>query len=39
MRGSLSPAHPVADIFHPSDSPIAGQSISRDVPLASARAF
>ncbi len=39
MRASLSPAHPLADIFHPSDPPIAGQSISRDVPLALARAF
>ena len=29
----------MADIFHPPDPPIAGQSISRDVPLARARAF
>ena len=39
MRASLSPAHPVADIFHPSDPTIAGQSISRDMPVAQARAF
>ncbi len=39
MRTSVLPAHPVADIFHPSDPSIAVQSISRDVPLASARAF
>ena len=30
--------HPLADIFHPPDPPIASQSISRDVPLARARA-
>ena len=28
-----------AQFFHPPDPPIAGQSISRDVPLARARAF
>jgi hypothetical protein len=31
--------HPLADIFHPPDPPIASQSISRDVPVARARAF
>jgi hypothetical protein len=39
MLASVSPTHPLADIFHPSDPPIAGQSISRDEPLASARAL
>ncbi len=32
-----SPAHPLADIFHPPCPPIASQSISRDVPFARAR--
>jgi hypothetical protein len=38
LRASFSPAHPLADIFHPPYPPIASQSISRDVPLALARA-
>jgi len=37
--GNLSPSYPLADIFHPPYPPIASQSISRDVPLARARAF
>jgi hypothetical protein len=39
LRAAFSPAHPLADIFHPPYPPIASQSISRDVPLAQARAF
>jgi len=39
LRAAFSPAHPLADIFHPPYPPIASQSISRDVPLARARAF
>jgi len=39
LRATFSPAHPPADIFHPPYPPIASQSISRDVPLALARAF
>jgi len=39
LRVSFSPAHPLADIFHPPYPPIALQSISLDVPLARARAF
>ena len=39
LRVSFSPANPLAEIFHPPDPPIASQSISRDVPLARARAF
>jgi hypothetical protein len=39
LRVSFSPAHPLADIFHPPYPPIASQSISRDVPLSQARAF
>jgi hypothetical protein len=35
----FSPAHPLADTFHPPYPPIASQSISRDVPLARVRAF
>jgi len=38
-RLDFSPAHPLADIFHPPYPPIASQSISRDVPFALARAF
>jgi len=38
LRATFSPAHPRADIFHPPYPPIASQSISRDVPLAQARA-
>jgi hypothetical protein len=38
LRATFSPAHPLADIFHPPYPPIASQSISRDVPLARARA-
>ena len=38
LRAFFSPAHPLADIFHPPCPPIASQSISRDVPLARARA-
>ncbi len=37
LRASLSPAHPLADIFYPSDPPITEQSISRDVPCHSPR--
>ena len=39
LRATLSPADSLADIFHPPYPPIASQSISRDVPLARARAF
>ena len=39
LRAPFSPAHPLADIFHPPHPPIASQSISRDVPFARARAF
>jgi hypothetical protein len=39
LRATFSPAHPLADIFHPPHPPIASQSISRDVPLAQARVF
>ena len=39
LRATFSPAHPLADIFHLPYPPIASQSISRDVPLARARAF
>jgi len=39
LRATFSPAHPLADIFHPPYPPIALQSISRDVPLSRARAF
>jgi hypothetical protein len=39
LRATFSPAHPLADIFHPPDPSIASQSISRDVPLARVRAF
>ena len=39
LRAAFSPAHPPADISHPPNPPIALQSISRDVPLARARAF
>ena len=39
LRTTFSPAHPLADIFHPPYPPIASQSISRDVPYAHARAF
>ena len=35
---NFSPDHPLADIFYPPHPPIASQSISRDVPLARARA-
>ena len=38
LRTAFSPAHPSADIFHPPYPPIVSQSISRDVPLARARA-
>ena len=38
LRATFSPAHPLADIFHPPYPPIASQSISRDVPIARARA-
>jgi hypothetical protein len=37
LRASFSPAHPLADIFHPAHPPIASQSISRDVPSSRAR--
>ena len=39
LRATFSPAHPLADIFHPPYPPIASQSISRDVPLSQTRAF
>ena len=39
LRAAFSPTRPLADIFHPPYPPIASQSISRDVPLAQARAF
>jgi len=39
LRATSSPAHPLADIFHPPYPPIASQSISRDVPVARARAL
>jgi len=39
LRVSFSPAHPLADIFHPPHPPIASKSISWDVPLALTRAF
>jgi hypothetical protein len=39
LRAIFSPAHPLADIFHPPYPPIASQSISRDVPLARASTF
>ena len=39
LRAVFSPAHPLADIFHPPYPPIASQSISRDVPLTRARAY
>jgi len=39
LRAAFSPAHPLAGIFHPPYPPIASQSISRDVPVALARAF
>ena len=39
LRATFSPAHPLADIFHPPYPPIASQSISLDVPVARARAF
>jgi hypothetical protein len=39
LLAAFSPAHPLADTFHPPYPPIASQSISRDVPLARARAF
>src|SRR5437016_12839626 len=39
LRAAFSPTRPLADIFHPPYPPIASQSISRDVPLARARAF
>ncbi len=38
LRAAFSPAHPLAGIFHPPYPPIASQSISRDVPVARARA-
>ena len=38
LRAAFSPTRPLADIFHPPDPPIDSQSISRDVPLARARA-
>ena len=38
LRAAFSPTRPLADIFHPPFPPIASQSISRDVPLARARA-
>jgi hypothetical protein len=34
LRAAFSPAHPLADTFHPPYPPIASQSIPRDVPLA-----
>ena len=37
VRATFSPAHPLADIFHPPYPPIASQSISRDVPFTRAR--
>src|SRR5580765_7404692 len=37
LRAVFSPAHPLADMFHPPYPPIALQSISRDVPLTRAR--
>ena len=39
LRATFSPAHPLADIFHPPYPPIASQSISRDVLVARSRAF
>lgn len=39
LRLTFSPAHALANIFHPPDPPIALQSIAQDVPLARARAF
>ncbi len=39
LRATFSPAHPLADIFHPPHPPIASQSIPRDVPLTRARTF
>ena len=36
---SFLTTHPLADTFHPPYPPIASQSISRNVPLAQARAF
>jgi hypothetical protein len=39
LRAAFLPARPLADIFHPPYPPIAWRSISRDVPLARARAF
>jgi len=38
-RSFLTRPHPRADTFHPPYPPIAWQSISRDVPVALARAF
>jgi hypothetical protein len=34
LRAAFSPAHPLADTFHPPYPPIASQSIPWDVPLA-----
>ena len=34
IPANILPARPLADIFHPLYSPIASQSISRDVPVA-----
>jgi hypothetical protein len=39
LRATFSPVHPLANIFHPAYPPIASKSISRDVPLARARAL
>ena len=39
LRATFSPAHPLANIFHPPHPPIASKSISWDVPVAQARAF
>jgi hypothetical protein len=38
-RPDISPAHPLADIFHQPYPQNASQSISRDVPFARARSF
>ena len=39
IPAAILPARPLADIFHPPYLPTTSQSISRDVPLARARAF
>jgi hypothetical protein len=39
LRATFSPAHPLANTFHPPRPPIASQSIFRELPLTRARAF